>query len=736
MPRERWIERARARARDLRDAAQAARARRPPAAPPVETGADPDHEHDAEEIEPAAPAAGIEQAEPASRPTAAKAEPPGMAPDVPATEAEQAKPAADAPPLEGEDAAAVDPRQQPLPLGDSTPGPWDAAGSAPSPHSTRGRLGGAAAGLGERVSGYGHGARGVFSDVRHWSSQRWHSIPLIARQRIGAAVILVAVVALIVLVLVPAAPCSFPGGDECAPGDDAIGLVPADALAYAHVDIDPESDQFATARELADRLPLLSAIVTRPLTRVGRTPFDFATDVEPWAGGEAAVALLPSGARPAAVTLIEVDDPGGAERFAAGLLGPRPTESDVGGVKVSVGARGRAAAQVNGFLVLGDEQAVSEIVDPPEDAGKLETSEAAESIDQLPDDRLAYAYLSGTGARAVLSRPSLRPLDTFVDSAATAGVAAALSFDGDVASVTVRSRLDPDRAESAPGFFAALPSFAPTLASDIGPDALAYLGIGDPESSVRSLLSQAATEAPVLHRAYVQAAKRLRKDGDVSVTRDLLPLLGSQVALSVEPVAAKSPSTPGVVAAPGVPYVLLLAEGLDSERAAADLALLQKPLTEALVPKGGEVAGRVSAFESLQIAGIEAQGLTVSPNVELTYATYDDRLAVATDPLGIAQARAGGGGLASAESFARVTEGFPDQVSLITYLDLRDLISLGEQVGLAADPGYATFAPDLRTLDAAALAVSDSDGVIRTDARLAIGDPQPAEVDSPPLPGE
>jgi hypothetical protein len=482
-------------------------------------------------------------------------------------------------------------------------------------------------------------------------------------------------------------------------------------------------------------MPLLGSLALRPLSRIGGGRVDLGA-VRSWSGGEVALAMLPTGVRPSATLLIEADDPDAAKSFADDVLGPAARTEDAGGIELTVGPRGQAAAQVEGFLVIGDEEAVRAIADPPGDAGKLETSAAGEAIDELPDDRLAYGYLSPAGARALFSRPSLRPLSTFIDASATSGVAAALTIDGDVAHVTVRSRLDSDRAKTASGFFSALPQFDPTLASDVNPDALAYLGLGEPGNSIQSLLSQASTQAPLLRRAYVQAATQLRKRGGIHVATDLLPLLGDQVALSVEPVAAKAPETPGVVGTSGVPYVSLLAEGVDSKAAAAGLAQLQKPLTEALVPKSGVVAGRVSAFESVQIAGTEAQSLPVSRNVQLTYATYDDRLAVSTDPLGIAQARAGGDGLAESDAFERVTGEFPDEVSLIGFLDLKDLLSLGEQIGLATDPAYATLAPDLRRLDAAAVAVTDDGSEIRTDAALSFVDEGSGEVDSTAPPGE
>jgi hypothetical protein len=691
----------------MRDAYREAQARRtglPAPEPPVETDADPD-------LAPGAPATPV--AAPQAKPEVEEGEPGQLA-------LEGVEPGAEPAPAEFEEPADDD----------EEPGPPEVSEQQQVLTPVN-----AGAGIGERIAGVGHEARGALSDGRHWASERWRSAPQVVRHRLAAAAIAVVALVVLLFVLVPAAPCGFPGGDSCPPPDDAIDLVPADAVAYAHADIDPEGDQYAAAAAIADRMPLLSSMALRPFSRLAGGRLDLGS-VGSWAGGEAAVALLPAAGSPAAAALIEADDPDAAQQFAESVLGPSASTEDAGGVELTVGARGQASAQVEGFLVIGDEDAVRAIADPPDDAGKLETSAAGDAIDELPDDRLAYAYVSGEGARALFSRPSMRPLNTFVDASATSGVTVALTVEDDVAHLTVRSRLDPDRAQDAPGFFSALPQFAPTLASDVNPDALAYLGLGSPGNSIQSLLSQASTEAPQLRKAYVQAAQQLQKGGGISVAGDLLPLLGTQIALSVEPVAAAAPETPGVVEPAGVPYVSLLAEGVDSEAAAADLAQLQAPLADALVPKSGVVGGRVSAFEPVQIAGTEAQSLPVSRNVELTYATYDDRLAVSTDPLGIAQARAGGDGLADTDSFQRVTAGFPEEVSLIAYLDLRDLLALGEQVGLATDPGYASLAPDLRTLDAAALAVTDDGSEIRTDASLAVGDASSGEVDSTAPPGE
>ncbi len=187
---------------------------------------------------------------------------------------------------------------------------------------------------------------------------------------------------------------------------------------------------------------------------------------------------------------------------------------------------------------------------------------------------------------------------------------------------------------------------------------------------------------------------------------------------------------PGTLTPSGVPYLSVLVEGVDDEATARSLAALQTPLVDALAPSG---SGKLGAFETQKIAGVNAQSLMVNPDVNLTYATFDDRLVVATNPIAVEQARADGAGLEDSPAFALVTEDLPDQVSLLAYLDLRSLLALGEQLGLSADPVYSTLAPDLRTLDAAALAVSGSGEEIRTDFRIAIGQPETAETGSSPL---
>ena len=65
--------------------------------------------------------------------------------------------------------------------------------------------------------------------------------------------------------------------------------------------------------------------------------------------------------------------------------------------------------------------------------------------------------------------------------------------------------------------------------------------------------------------------------------------------------------------------------------------------------------------------------------------------------------------------------GFPSEVSMLGYLNLGGLIALGEQAGLAANPAYATFAPEIHRLQALGLAVHELRDELSTDARLVVG---------------
>jgi hypothetical protein len=556
----------------------------------------------------------------------------------------------------------------------------------------------------------------------------WGSLSVVARRRfvaaVGVAVVLIAILAL----AVPNLPCSFPGGDSCQPGDDAERLVPADALAYVHANLDPDTDQYATLATLVDRVPLFGGQVAARAAGLipgpGGAAVDFDADIRPWFGGEAAFAVMPgSGGGATSVDLLEVADADAAAAFADRLAGSRGATEDYEGVEVTTGARGISSAQTNGFLVVGSGDAVREAIDTASGAEGAEPladdQHAADVREQLPEQRFADAWISADGVAQLIAGGSglLSTMTPLLAPGATTGAAASLSASGDAIEITVRSDLDPEQEGASPGFFDAFPGFEPKLPADLSADTLAYLGFGDPKSTAAALLSQATTEAPGIASGFEDLAKRLSEEGGVDLATQLAGALGEEAAVAIAPssgTVAAATSTPEA-AQPTLPYALFVASGVDEDGAREALGALQVQLANAV---GTGSAGQAPVFGEQRIDGVDAHSLQVSPAVELTYAVFDGLAAVATNPAAIADLAGGDGGLDEDSTYQQATAGFGDKPSLLAYLDLAGLVEVGERSGLAEDPAYATFAGDFRSLDALGLEISNADGVLATDARL------------------
>jgi uncharacterized protein DUF3352 len=572
--------------------------------------------------------------------------------------------------------------------------------------------------------------------IRRGSQEFWFSLSIHARQRLALVLGMVVAISLVWLVAVPALPCGAPGGDRCAPADDAIHLVPDDALAYLHLNVDPDTEQFEDAAEVASRMPAVTTqairLVESRLPGPRGAPPDFGREIEPWFGGEAALAVLPAGAGPGEeVELLEVSDEDAARKFAASIAAGKPRSTTYRDLQVRVDRRGLATAVVGGFLVIGRASGVREVIDADSGAkgsGSLAGDpNASAARDALPDKRLADAYLSEDGiAELVQGRGPLAALAPIVNPDASRGAAVALVANNDGLGVDFRSELDRERAKEHPGFFSALPSFGPTLAGSLPSDSLGYIGIGDPGKALKSLLEQAGAEAPGLADAVGALVERARKLGDVDLEKDLLPSLGGEAALALEPspdggAAGNKQGGGNEGAVPGseTPFLEFIAADVDSGRASQALARLQGPITQALNPPRGLPA---AVFSQHEVGDVTAYSVRVSGAVELTYAVAGSTLVIATNRAGVEQVVSGEGGLDDVDHFDQATDGFPSELSMLGYLDLGGVIALGEQAGLAEDPAYATFASEIQKLEALGLAVQSSLDELSTHARLIVGE--------------
>jgi hypothetical protein len=570
--------------------------------------------------------------------------------------------------------------------------------------------------------------------VGRGASRFWWSLSIYARRRLVFALGAAAVIALIVLVAVPALPCQAPGGDVCPPSDDAVHLAPADSLAYLHVNVDSDTEQFKAADSLATRLPSLTQqVVGRLLSQIpgprGNPP-DFARDVAPWFGGEAAIVLIPAGAGAAEeVQLLEVSDLAGAQGFADSIASGKPQKTRYRDVEVQTDRRGLATAEVGGFLAIGRESGIRDVIDAQSGAkgtGSLADDPAAAAArSALPDQRLADVYLSRGGIARLVANPR-GPFSTFasvVSPGASRGVAAALVASDGGLDVDVRSELDPKKAKAHPGFFSAFPSFEPSLSGSLPADSLGYVGVGDPGTTLRSLLEQASTQEPGLAAAVGALVKQVKNLGGVDLGAHLLPSLGGEGAFALEPpssagggAAQGTPPSTGSLPGSETPFVLFLGKGVDEKGAGAALAGLEKPVAKAL-GSGTQAA----AFRKHKVGGVTAHSLPLSNTVDLTYAIVESALVIATDPAGVQQIASGGDRLGDADPYRQATAGLPGSVSVLGYVNLQGVISLAELAGLAEDPAYTTFAAEIRKLEALGLSVRSSASQLATDLRLVVG---------------
>ena len=444
---------------------------------------------------------------------------------------------------------------------------------------------------------------------------------------------------------------------------------------------------------------------------------------------------MPAGGRAAEeVELIEAGDQNGARKFAKRIAAGPTKSTPYRGVDVSVDRRGLATALVRGFLVIGPQSGVRDVIDAQSGAkgtGSLAGDPAASAArDALPDKRLADAYLSKDGiARLVASpRGSLATFAAVVNPGASRGVAVALVANDDGLAVDVRSELDPARSKAHPGFFSAFPTFRPTLPGSLQEGSLGYLGIGDPGQTLRSLLKQATVEQPGLAAAVGNLLGRVKQLGKVDLQKNLLPSLGGEAAFALQPnpragggqaagAPAPSATSQGLPRSQS-PFLEFIGADVNTGKTGTALTRLEAPIAKALAPTAGH---RGPAFNRHKVGDVTVHSLRLSPTLDLTYAIAESALVVATDPSGVAQVVAGEGGLGGVDLFKSATGGLPNDVSVLGYLNLGGLISLAERAGLASDPAYATFAPEIHKLGALGLAVRNGPDELATDVQVVVG---------------
>lgn len=493
------------------------------------------------------------------------------------------------------------------------------------------------------------------------------------------------------------------------PATGAARLVPANALLYLDVSTDPSRPSVQQALASLRRVPaaaLLSAVVTGRLDAMlagssGRT-VDFATEVRPWLGREAAFAVLDSSG-PSAGTLIVLDVRNRAKArsfLAAESATPDGVYRDIPLLRQPSGT---TLAFVGRYLVLGQAASVMAALDTARgSAPSLAANRVyARATGGEPPDRVLGLYVPWAGVTRALA-PSgglLGALGVLLDQPALSAAAVSVSPSAGGLAVRVHSVLIGA---------AGTRQFTPSLAGVLPAGSTMLLDVGSLRGAFAKLLA-AASKVGVAGRAAEllgRLGSALSADG-VNLNQ-LFAIFGGEAAFAVVPGRGGSAPAPVVVARTAHPAA-----------ARAELGSLEGPLTQAFTPPTGG-AGVVPEIAASSVAGATVSQLTLAPGLQFDWTVWHGLVVLSTSPRALANVISHRRALADEPSYQAATAGLPTTATSLVFFDLDPLLRLGEQTGLIGSGTFAALRPYLEQIRAIGLVSTSGGSETTTELQLQI----------------
>jgi hypothetical protein len=499
-----------------------------------------------------------------------------------------------------------------------------------------------------------------------------------------ALVAVVAVVAVILIVLIAGS-----GGQAATPPvTGAAALVPSDALAYIHISTDQSRPSVPNALSLAARFPGYRALRDGLLARLGvigpGVAVDFARDVRPWLGKEVALAVFDTPTTTSgSLIVVAVGNRREAERFVAGL--PSDGTDTYGGATITGHPKALDTAFVGRYLLIGHSGAIRAAIDVA--AGRAPSLRADPSYRRAtasePAARAADAYFSATGVtRLIAARPGVvGVLGSLLYQPTLEGVAFSLVPATGGVQVEVKSVLNPQLTRGSS------PSFVPSLGSEAPSGAALFLDA----MGLNRILPRVLTTIGI----GAQIPKLLTKIGvaltaqGVNVHQDIVSLFQRESAVVISTHAGK-------------PVVTVLARTPDPTQTRTVFAQLEVPLERLFAP-AGNAAGQAPIFNQVTVGGLDAHQLVLAPGLQFDYAVSGHELLLSTSLQGIAGAAHHARSLLDDRAYGLTLGNHPARVTSLLFLDLNQLLSLGEQTGLITGTRYRVLKPDLERVHAIGL---------------------------------
>jgi hypothetical protein len=349
-----------------------------------------------------------------------------------------------------------------------------------------------------------------------------------------------------------------------------------------------------------------------------------------------------------------------------------------------------ATAFLGNFLAIGRPQNVRAAVDVR--AHRIKSLDAAPAFlrarAKLPGGgRLLHAYASPRGLRQVIeTQPGLVGwLGRLMDERRLDGAAASLLAEKHGLRLHFASVSSEGGNEGGASAGAAEGQpYHPVLQSIVPSRAAAYIdtrGAARLLSGARQLGRASLPFPPDLLRPLRSALAT----GGGALTAALGSLLQRETAL--------------VVTRSGdIPVLSLVITGVDETEATSLLLRVQPLLTKLLAKE--PVLGAIPTFEPRQIAGLDAATLRLTPALQLTFAVYAGRLIISTRPEGVRAFATSDEPLGKNPTFVSGTQGRPPTVTSLIFLDLRQLLALGQNAGLGRSAEFQVFKADLSNVSA------------------------------------
>jgi hypothetical protein len=436
-----------------------------------------------------------------------------------------------------------------------------------------------------------------------------------------------ALAVLVVALLSLAVGCGEQGAGS---GPAGASIAPASAAFFVSIRTDSDSEQWHQAEDLIAKFPDGRRAVDSVLRELSGKGVDFQQDLQPALGPETDVVGLDLSGEGEFVGLTQPDDVQKLKDVLAKL------DTNV------------VTRDVDGWTAFAESETALDHFESAREGGALEgSSDYQDALGQVNEDALAVVYVNGSAVQKEIPTEQGVPpeaLDSLFGGKVPS-MAFSLAAREDGAMVEGAALLADENLALAPENFRA------ELPDEVPGGALVYLGFNDLEKALSGYRDALAEADPNVDRDIA----RVEAQVGVSLEEDVFPLFADEAALYVRP---------GFL----IPEVTLVTH-VEDEQAA--MTTVDK-IVEAL----GEYFPAARQVNEVQIDGIAAKEVAVSPPISVYYAAFDGHLVLTTSRDGIAQLRQDDDRLADDSVFKDALEqaGMPDETAGFAYVNLHDAI--------------------------------------------------------------